>query len=331
MSALRLGTRRSLLARTQSEQVAALLRARAGVDVELVEVVTEGDVTSASLASLGGVGVFASALRSALLDGRIDLAVHSLKDLPVAPEPGLVLAAIPPREDPRDALIARAGLTLGELGEGARVGTGSPRRAAQLLALGFGFEIVDLRGNVDSRIARVTSGELDAVVLARAGLLRIGRQGEVSEVLDPLQMLPAPGQGALALECRAGDEGTISGLSVLDDEASRACVLAERAVLAELAGGCAAPVGALAEWAEGESGPELYLRAVVAAPDGSGDLRRSVTGPAFDPERLGRRLARVLLDDGARELAGVFLPSRPPTPDPRRDDSKSSSSKSTGE
>lgn len=301
---LRLGTRRSLLARTQSEQVADALRA-AGHQVDLVEVVTEGDVSTASLASLGGVGVFASALRHALRNGDIDLAVHSLKDLPTRAEKGLSLAAVPARQDPRDALVSRDSRTLGELGEGARVGTGSPRRAAQLRALGLGLEVVDVRGNIDSRIARVHRGELDAVLLARAGLIRIGRDSEVSEVLDPLQMLPAPGQGALAVECRAEDEQTHAACAGLDDAFTRACVLAERAVLAEFEGGCAAPVGALAEWAEGLDGPELYLRAVVAAPDGHDDLRRSLTGSVHTPEELGRRLARVLLDDGAREVVGV--------------------------
>lgn len=299
---LRLGTRRSLLARSQSEQVAEALRAASGRAVELVEIVTEGDVNQAPLASLGGVGVFASALRQALLEDRIDLAVHSLKDLPTAPAEGLVLAAIPIRQDPRDVLVTRGGQILSDLGDGARVGTGSPRRAAQLRALGLGLEVVEIRGNVDSRIARVTSGELDGVLLARAGLLRIGRAEEAGEVLDPLQMLPAPGQGALAVECRAGDAETIAACALLDDPATRACVLAERAVLAELEGGCAAPVGALAEYAEGIEEDELYLRAVVAAPDGSADLRRSVTGGVHDPESLGRQLARILLEDGAAEL-----------------------------
>lgn len=300
MTALRLGTRRSLLARTQSDQVAETLRA-AGHQVELVEIVTEGDVSTASLASLGGVGVFASALRSALLDGEIDLAVHSLKDLPTAPVDGLTLAAVPAREDPRDVLVGRDGLTLAELGDGARIGTGSPRRAAQLRALGLGVEIVDLRGNVESRIARVSNGELDGIVLARAGLNRIGRQSVASEIFDPLQLLPAPGQGALAVECRTDDEATRAICAELDDEPTRACVLAERAVLAELQGGCAAPVGALAEWAEGLDGPELYLRAVIAAPDGSTDVRRSATGPTSDPAALGHSLARLLIEDGALE------------------------------
>ncbi len=299
---LRLGTRRSLLARTQSERVARALRESAGVDVELVEITTEGDLSSAPLAQIGGTGVFVSALRQALLDGRIDLAVHSLKDLPTAAAEGITLAAVPQREDPRDALVARDGLTLGELGPGDRVGTGAPRRAAQLRALDLGLEVVDVRGNVDTRLRAVSDGSLDAVVLARAGLLRIGRADEATEVLDPLQMLPAPGQGALALECRADDETTRVLLAALDDLPSRACTEAERSLLAVLEGGCSAPVGALADWVEGDDGPELYLRAVAAAPDGSRDLRRSVTGPVQEPHALGARLAAVMLEDGAADI-----------------------------
>ena len=201
MTTLRLGTRRSALATTQSTWVADRLRA-AGHDVELVEITTHGDVSTEHLTSIGGTGVFAAAIRRALINREIDLAVHSLKDLPVTPEPGLVIAAIPAREDPRDVLVARDGLTLGELPAGAIIGTGSPRRAAQLNALGLGFEVRPIRGNVDTRIRFVHSGACDAVVLARAGLQRLGRLDDVTETLDPLQMLPAPGQGALAVECR---------------------------------------------------------------------------------------------------------------------------------
>ena len=202
---LRLGTRASLLARTQSALVADLIRARTGREVELVDVTTEGDANRASLVSLGGTGVFVGALRDALLRGDVDLAVHSLKDLPTAPHPGITLAAVPTREDPRDVVVARDGLTLGELPVGSVVGTGSPRRAAQLHALGLGLEIVDIRGNVDTRLGKVGAGEVDAVLLARAGLARLGRLDDVTEVIDPIQMLPAPGQGALAVECRSDD------------------------------------------------------------------------------------------------------------------------------
>ncbi len=187
---------------------------------------TAGDRSSAALDQIGGTGVFVSALRDALLAGDIDVAVHSYKDLPTAPADGIALGAVPRREDSRDALVARDGLTLGELPEGARIGTGSPRRAAQLRALGLGLDIVGLRGNVDTRLGKVTSGELDAVVLALAGLRRLGRAGEVTEILDPIQMLPAPAQGALAIECRAGDDATLAALAPLDDADTRAAVAA---------------------------------------------------------------------------------------------------------
>ena len=308
---IRLGTRRSHLAMTQSTWVAEQLRAH-GHAVEIVEITTEGDVNRASLAQMGGTGVFAAAIRRALLEDEVDMAVHSLKDLPVAPEPGLVIAGIPVREDPRDALVARDGLTLGELPAGAVVGTGSPRRAAQLQALGLGFEIRDIRGNIDTRMGYVTSGELDGVILARAGLTRVERTGAISETIDPLQMLPAPGQGALGLECREGDARVIAALAELDDADTRAAVTAERAVLGALEAGCAAPVGALAEIVEEPDGSlEISLRAFVGAPDGSFELRRSDVGSYDNPAAVGEALARTLLDDGA----GAVIPPRE-TPNP---------------
>ncbi len=297
---IRLGTRASLLALTQSRWVAERLSVAVGREVELVEVTTTGDRDDAPLAQLGGTGVFVSALREALLDGRIDLAVHSLKDLPTGPAHGLVLAAVPLREDPRDVVVARDGLTLGELPVGSRVGTGSPRRAAQLHALGLGLEIVDIRGNVDTRIRKVREGAYDAVLLARAGLARIGRLEEATEVLDPLQMLPAPGQGALALETR--DDHVATEVAVLDDARTRAAVTAERAVLATLEGGCAAPVGALAEVAEGEHDEELWVRAVALSPDGTLAVRMSATGDPADAAGVGSRLASDMLDEGAAQL-----------------------------
>jgi hydroxymethylbilane synthase len=300
-STIRIGTRASLLATTQSRHVAALVAERLGREVELVEVTTEGDRSSAPLASLGGTGVFVTALRAALLEGRVDVAVHSLKDLPTGSAPGIALVAVPPREDPRDVVVARDGLTLGELPVGSRVGTGSPRRAAQLHALGLGLEVADIRGNVDTRLGKVASGEYDAVVLARAGLARLDRLGEVTEVLDPLQMLPAPGQGALAVETRAGD-ALGHDLAALDDPASRAAVTAERAVLATLEGGCAAPIGALAEVAEGDDGDELWVRAVALSPDGALSVRMSATGTPEEAADLGARLARDMLAEGAAQL-----------------------------
>ncbi|MDP9459177.1 MAG: hydroxymethylbilane synthase [Actinomycetota bacterium] len=300
---LRLGSRRSALALTQSGQVAQAVQAAGAPPVEVVQVTTFGDTTAAALETLGGTGVFVTTLRDKLLSGEVDLAVHSLKDLPTAPAEGLVVAAVPVREDPRDVLIARDGLTLGELPPGSTVGTGAPRRAAQLRALGFDLNVLGIRGNVDTRLSKVTSGELDAVVLARAGLARLGRLDEVTEVLDPLQMLPSPGQGALAIECRSGDAGLIELLASLDDPATRAAVTAERSLLGALEAGCTAPVGALADISEDADGAlELYLRAVVAAPDGSLTIRLSATGPLAAASEIGSRLAADLLDAGAADL-----------------------------
>jgi hydroxymethylbilane synthase len=306
---LRVGTRASLLARTQSGHVADALRQGLDTEVVLVDVTTEGDVSRAPLASMGGAGVFVGALREALLRGEVDVAVHSLKDLPTAPADGIALAAVPVREDPRDVVVARDGLTLGELPTGSRVGTGSPRRAAQLRALGLGVDVVAVRGNVDTRIGKVRSGELDAVLLARAGLARIGRLDEVTEVLDPLQMLPAPGQGALAVECRAEDTELAHRLrTVLEDPASRAAVTVERRVLADLEAGCSAQVGALAELVEGDDGEELWVRAVALSPDGGLTVRRSGSGPVGDPEGVGARLAAAMIEDGAATLLGEPVP-----------------------
>ena len=305
MTAIRIGTRASVLATTQSQLVADLIAERLGREVELVEISTEGDRSQAAgtpLAGASSTGVFVNALRDALLDGRVDVAVHSLKDLPTYAADGITLAAVPTREDPRDVVVARDGLTLGELPVGSKVGTGSPRRAAQLHALGLGVEVVGVRGNVDTRIAKVRSGEYDAVVLARAGLARIGRLDEVTEVLDPLQVLPAPGQGALAVECRADDDLAAQLREVLDDPRTRAAVEAERAVLATLEGGCSAPIGALADVVEGEDGEELWVRAIALSPDGGLSVRMSATGDLADAAGVGDRLAKEMLADGAADL-----------------------------
>jgi hydroxymethylbilane synthase len=302
---LRLGTRASELARTQSQTVADAITAATGTSVELVPIVTEGDRSRAAIQQLGGTGVFVAALRDALLAGDVDLAVHSYKDLPTAVEPGLIIAAVPGREDPRDALVARDGLTLGELPPGSKVGTGAPRRVAQLRALGLGLDVVPIRGNVDTRLSRVAPGDLDAVVLARAGLSRLGRLGVITETLDPLQVLPAPAQGALAVECRTSDARTRELLGRLENPAVRACVLAERSTLGTLEAGCSAPVAAYAEVAEGDHGPELFLRASVTAIDGSDAVRGSITGPLPEAVALGRALATELLDRGAVELMAV--------------------------
>jgi hydroxymethylbilane synthase len=290
---IRLGTRRSALATVQANMVADWLR-ELGHEVELVPIVTTGDVNRAPVEQIGGTGIFVSALRDALLAEEIDIAVHSLKDLPTAPLEGLAMGAIPVREDPRDVLVARDGLTLGELPSGALVGTGAARRVAQLDALGLGIECTGIRGNVDTRIGMVADGKLDAVVLARAGLSRLGRLAEVTETLDPIQVLPAPGQGALGIECRAGDTEVLAALAPLDDAATRAAVTAERQLLATLEAGCTAPVGALAEVVDGEDGPELWLRGALGQDDGV--RRLSANGPVDDPVALGKALANELLE-----------------------------------
>lgn len=311
---IRVGTRGSALALAQTGIVADALE-RAGATVEIITVSTPGDRSSAPIAEIG-IGVFTSALRDALADRTVDVAVHSYKDLPTAPDPRLSMAAVPPRADPRDAVVARDGLTLGELPPGSRVGTGSPRRAAQLDALGFGLEVVPIRGNVDTRIRKVTAGELDAVVLARAGLDRLGRLDVITEVLEPIQMLPAPAQGALAVECRVDDMDTEHLLrSTVDDPATRAAVAAERALLAALEAGCSAPVGALADVVEDletVNGVDrvvhrLSLRGVAAAlVDGRvvDLIRASATGDLSAAEQLGRSVAAELLELGAGVLSG---------------------------
>jgi len=307
---LRIGTRGSHLALTQAGTIRDALVA-AGAQAELVVVRTAGDASAAPVEQIG-VGVFTAALREALVAEEVDVAVHSYKDLPTAPDPRVNLAAVPLREDSRDALVARDGLVLGELPAGARVGTSAPRRAAQLRALGLGFDVVPLRGNIDSRLARVADGQLDAVVLARAGLSRVGRLAEITESFDPVQMLPAPAQGALALECRAGDEDIARLLSTLEDSSSRATVEAERALLAALEAGCTAPVGAVAEVVEsltddGRVIEEISLRACAAALDGSEVLRASGVGAVQDPQALGRAVAAELLELGAHELVEAVL------------------------
>ncbi|MCG7596519.1 hydroxymethylbilane synthase [Mycobacterium sp. PSTR-4-N] len=302
---IRIGTRGSLLATTQAGAVRDALIAR-GHAAELVIISTEGDRSSAPIADIG-VGVFTAALREAIAEGTVDMAVHSYKDLPTAADPRFVIAAIPVREDSRDALVARDGLVLGELPVGSVIGTSSPRRTAQLRALGLGLEIRPLRGNLDTRLNRVSSGDLDAVVVARAGLARIGRLDAVTETLEPVQMLPAPAQGALALECRAGDSGLVSVLAELDDADTRASVIAERTLLAELEAGCTAPVGAIAEVVEsidedGRVFEELSLRGCVATLDGSDVIRASGIGTPERARELGLSVAAELFELGAREL-----------------------------
>jgi hydroxymethylbilane synthase len=305
LGTLRIGTRRSALALAQANAVADTLRS-AGHLVELVEVETAGDRSAVAVAELGGTGVFVSELRQRLLDHDVDVAVHSYKDLPTAPAGGIALAAVPPRADPRDALVSRDGLLLAELPSGSRVGTGSPRRTAQLRALGYGLEVEPIRGNVDTRLRRVADGDIDAVVVAAAGLQRLGRLSEASETIDPGQMLPAPAQGALAVECRDTDDDLNASLrEALDDFHTRAIVAAERALLATLEAGCSAPVGALADVSIGDDEAEVYLRGVVADVDGSRTIRLSLTGPLSAAGELGTQLAANLLDAGAADLIGT--------------------------
>lgn len=305
---IRLGTRASALATAQSTWVAEILREQ-GHQVELVPVRTEGDISRAPLTEIGGTGVFAAALRRALLEGRIDIAVHSLKDLPVAPLDGLVIGAVPPREDARDVLVSSGGRTLAELPVGAVVGTGSPRRAAQLHLIAPHLSVRDIRGNVDTRLRLVRDGELDAVVLAYAGLLRLGLQDQVSEVLDFDRMLPAPGQGALAVECRSGDApadtALRAALALLDDPLTRAGVEAERQLLSRLEAGCTAPVGALGRLTPAEPTDS-------AAPIGAMGSVIELTGFAAFEGRTARQF--VIGTDPAAlaaELSAALLAEQP--------------------
>jgi len=294
---LRLGSRRSPMAITQSRQVADMITARTGRQVEIVGVTTLGDVSRAQLTQIGGTGVFVSALREALLSGEVDLAVHSLKDLPTGPAAGIVLAAVPPRDDPRDALVARDGAKLADLPPGARIGTGSPRRAAQLLGLRGDLCCVPIRGNAGTRLGKVDEGEVDGVVLAYAGLARIGCVSAVTQVFEPDEMLPAPGQGALAVECRDGEPELAALLAAVTDQASVAAVTAERSLLETLEAGCSAPIGAYAAgW------QPLRMRAAVMSTDGSRVLRAHGGAPGAEARQLGRDLAAELLRSGASDL-----------------------------
>lgn len=322
---VRIGTRASKLALTQTQQTADQLAAVGGFPVELVHITTEGDVRTGSLSQMGGTGVFVAALRDALLQETCDVAVHSLKDLPTGAAPGLTIAATPKRADVRDVLCARDGLKLADLPQGAKVGTGSPRRAAQLRAARPDLEVQDIRGNVDTRLGRVPGlpgnaagapGDLDAVVLAAAGLERIGRLDAVSEFFEMDVMLPAPGQGSLAIECRTADaprkagstEGSQSvlaqALAALNDEDTRLAVTAERAVLARLEAGCAAPVGAFAY----RKGSMLYLEAAVCAVDGTKTVREKKATDGLTEvgaTLLGIEVAELLLAAGAAEIADL--------------------------
>jgi hydroxymethylbilane synthase len=277
-----------------------MITERTGRQVEIVGLTTLGDVSRAQLTQIGGTGVFVSALREALLDGQVDLAVHSLKDLPTGPAAGVVLAAVPPRDDPRDVLVARDGAKLADLPPGAKIGTGSPRRVAQLLGLRGDLRCVPIRGNANTRLGKVGDGELDGVVLAYAGLARIGYAHAVTQVFEPDEMLPAPGQGALAVECRDGEPELAALLAAVTDQASLAAVTAERSLLEALEAGCSAPVGAYAAGTD-----QLRMRAAVMSTDGRRVLRAHGSAPAADARQLGRDLAAELLRSGAPELITV--------------------------
>lgn len=301
---LRLGTRASLLATTQSQTVADAITAATGVPVTLVKITTDGDVLTGPLAQLGGTGVFASALRDALLRDECDLLVHSMKDLPTAPLPGIVIGAVPQRAPHRDALCARDGLTLAGLPDGARVGTGSPRRVAQLLARRPDLEVAGIRGNVDSRLAKVARGEFDAIVLAEAGLRRIGRDAAITEILDGPT---SAAQGALAVEIREGDERVAALVRAVNDPDAETTARAERAVLRRLEAGCAAPVAVAAA----RSGDRLVLEAEVYALDGTQRVRATrevgfeTAATAEGAAALASDVVAELLDGGAAALADL--------------------------
>ena len=297
---LRLGTRRSPMAMAQSARVAEALTERTGVAVELVGSDSAGDTSRAQLTQIGGTGVFVTSLRASLLAGQVDFAVHSLKDLPTGAAAGIALAAVPGRDDPRDALVARDGAKLADLPAGATIGTGSPRRAAQLLVLRPDIRPVPVRGNAGTRMAKVETGELDAVVLAYAGLGRIDRLDAVTQVFEPDEMLPMAGQGALAVECRADREDLVALLSSIDDPVSRAATTAERSLLGALEAGCAAPVGAYAAGTD-----VLRLLGVVVSADGGMALRGSASGEPAQAGQIGRQLAADLLSRGAGSYMAV--------------------------
>ena len=311
---LRLGTRKSPMAIAQSGDVARLITERTGRRVDIVGVTTLGDVSREQLTQIGGTGVFVSALRESLLRGEVDFAVHSLKDLPTGAAPGITLAATPARDDPRDAMVARDGAKLADLPAGARIGTGSPRRAAQLTMLRSDITCVPIRGNAGTRLAKVREGEFDAVVLAYAGLARIGRTNLVSEIFEPDNMLPAPGQGALAVECLTTDTELVELLGRVDHAPTRAAVTAERSLLAALEAGCSAPVGA---YAFQTGGNRLHLEGIVlgapetsfqpavldwSASNGRMVIRERGEAETAEAARLGRELAERMLALGAAGL-----------------------------
>jgi hydroxymethylbilane synthase len=300
MKPVRIGTRGSKLALWQAQHVAERLRPLAGPrSVELVLIETEGDrVRDRALSQIGGDGVFTKEIQSALLDRRVDVAVHSLKDLPTLPVAGLMLGGVPSRGPVGDVLISRRHKRFDALPAGATVATSSLRRRSQLLHRRPDLEAQDLRGNVETRIRKLDELGLDAIILAEAGLKRLGLEGNIIEVLDRSWMVPAIGQGALGLECRLDDETTLALLAPLNDEPTRSAVLAERAFLRGLGGGCLVPIGALGV----VNGDTIHLRGCVLSIDGRRRIESEITGSARDAEVVGQQLAEALLHQGAREL-----------------------------
>ena len=299
MKHLRIGTRGSMLAKWQAEYVRKQLFASTGVDAEIVVIKTAGDKLHASpLTQIGGKGIFIKELQEALLEETIDLAVHSVKDVPTETPSRLMFPAVCRREDARDCLVAKNGATLAHLRQGARVGTGSLRRQAQLRHIRPDLDVRDLRGNVDTRLRKVESGEYDAVMLAKAGLDRLGLSGRITETMDPAMFLPAVGQGAIAVECRLRDNEIGELLASLDHAETRTAIIAERALLAALHGGCQVPLGAWARVARGE----LIMDACVGAVDGQQYVRQRATAKPEHAAELGGQMANLLLEAGAQNI-----------------------------
>jgi hydroxymethylbilane synthase len=316
MTNLRIGTRGSALAMWQAEWVRdALTRAHPGLEVSLEVIRTTGDrVQKAPLPAIGATGLFTKEIEAALLAGEVDLAVHSLKDLPTRLADGLALSAVPAREDPADALVAAPGRTLETLPEGGELMTGSLRRRAQVLHRRPDLSVSGVRGNVQTRLRKFDESGADAIVLARAGLVRLGLAGRIAERLTPAEFVPAPGQGALGVETRADDEQTLALCRALDVPALRLAVSAERAFLAELGGGCQVPIGAYADW---QAAGELTLTGMVAGLDGTRLLRRthSAPAPSLDEAReLGRLVAEILRAEGCQEILDEVAGDQPPRP-----------------
>src|SRR5580658_6065312 len=317
MPTLRIGSRGSQLALWQANHISALLRAR-GHEVEIEIIHTTGDkITDVALAMVGTKGMFTKEIEEALAAGCVDLAVHSLKDLPTELPPGFEIAAITEREDPRDAFCSRHFAKIEDLPQGARVGTSSLRRQAQLKAIRPDLDIHPLRGNVDTRLRKLEQGEYAAIILASAGLKRLGKTELVQQILPTEIMCPAAGQGALAIEIRKGDSATRALLTFLDDPSARAATTCERALLNRLGGGCQVPIGAFAEVRKDDRGAKLHLEAIVADPDGSKLLRESCDGALDHPERLGNAVGETLLSRGGDEILeavygrGLAVPPQP--------------------